>query len=75
MLKNFIMGLQILQRYYDDDDPLADSDRGVFSVRKTDHTLTFEDWQRLVELDWFQYSTPNDGCWAFEIENNKVSHG
>lgn len=66
-LKNFIEGLKILEKYYDDlSTPYIYVDGCTITIDPTDKLISEEDLVRLKELKWLQYSDQYNkyGCWV-----------
>lgn len=64
-LDNFIEGLEILQRYFDDPGHELGAEHDQIYVYATLTAMTNEDVKRLHELGWFQENTeeydPHEG--------------
>ena len=56
-LNDFIDGLLILKKYYNEDGYHIGANQDQFYVYRTDYPLSSEDVDSLIDLGWFQPNT------------------
>jgi hypothetical protein len=64
-LSNFVLGVNILKRYYDNDGDYVSSYGDMIYFYPTSGRMSSKDVQSMVDNGWFQLrSTPSDGILA-----------
>jgi len=59
-LKNFISGLELLGKYYDDDSYCIGAEHDQFFAYATSRPLSVQDVVKMFELGWFQSETDDN---------------
>lgn len=75
IFSKFIEGLQILQKYFDEDGYLIGAEHDEFFVYATDRPLSKHDAKRMVDLGWFQNEAEVPGEEEFSAEYYDADEG
>jgi hypothetical protein len=74
-LSKFIQGLQVFQKYYEEDDYATGAEHDIFYVYPTDWGLSEDDLKKVIELGWFQPDVKYEDEDKFQASDYSPSEG